>query len=708
MQMIQSLKRKFSTVFQTTLGHCTKFKASLTLRPGTTPVFRPKRPVPYAAIQPLEQELDRLQQAGVITPVNYSAWAAPIVVVKKPNKQLRICADFSTGLNAALDNHQYPLPVPEDIFAKLNGGTCFANLDLSDVYLQVEVAEDSRELLTINTHRGLLQYNRLPFGVKSAPSIFQQLMDTTLAGITGAAAYLDDIIVMGHTQSDLLNTLDNVLTRIQEHGFYLREDKCDFFLSAMKFLGFILDKNGRRPDPENTNEIRNMPPPSDMSSLRSFLGLVSHYSSFLPDMHRLRAPLKQLRTKSSTWKWSSECEVSFNEIKSLLTSDLLLTHYDPSRDIVVASDASDKGMGAVISHVYADGSQKAIAHAARSLTTAEKNYSQIEKEALAIIYAVKKFHKMLYGRRFTLLTDHKPLLTIFGSKKGIPVYTANRLQRWALTLLAYDFDISYQSTTSIGQADALSRLIGPHKQNQEDTVIASVEAESDIAFIINDVSNNLPVTSDAVRHATLQDPLLKQVAYFQRSKWPTTCKSAELQQFYQRSHSLSIVNDCILFADRVVIPKILQTKVLRQFHTGHPEINRMKALARSFVYWPFMDKQLEELAKSCNKCAVAAKAPQKEAIHPWPTPDKPWTRVHVDFAGPVNGNNVLVVVDSYSKWPEVFLMQNTTAGATVSKLRQLFSQFGYPETLVSDNGTQFTSACFSNFCKNCAINHIRH
>ncbi|CAH8629424.1 unnamed protein product [Schistosoma rodhaini] len=222
-KVLENLKGKFAAVFQNSLGHCTKVKVHLPLKADAKPIFRPRRPVPYAALELVDQELNRLQQAGVIQPVNYSAWAAPIVVIRNPNGTIRICADFSTGLNAALDEYQYPLPVPEDLFAKLNGGTCFAKIDFSDAYLQVEVDDDSRELLTINTHRGLFQYTRLPFGIKTAPAIFQQIIDTMLTGIPGAAAYLDDIIVMGSTNSELSDRLHQVLNRVLEYGFQLRE-----------------------------------------------------------------------------------------------------------------------------------------------------------------------------------------------------------------------------------------------------------------------------------------------------------------------------------------------------------------------------------------------------------------------------------------------------------------------------------------------------
>lgn len=269
------------------------------------------------------------------------------------------------------------------------------------------------------------------------------------------------------------------------------------------------------------------------------------------------------------------------------------------------------------------------------------------------------------------------------------------------------FETDGKPTTSMGQADALSRLIDSHQQEKEDIVIASIESEPDVKFLLRNALQDLPVTAEAVRTETLRDPLLKKVAQYHRTSWPSSYPSTELQQYYQRRQSLSIVDDCILFAERVVIPKSLQERVLRQFHAGHPGITRMKALARSYVYWPHMDKQIEELAQRCQKCANAQKAPRKAELHSWQMPTKPWCRIHADFAGPINGQNFLIVVDAYSKWPEVFLMDSPTTNATISKLRQIFGRFGCPETLVTDNGTQFTSAVFTEFCKSCAMQHLR-
>ncbi|XP_061510157.1 uncharacterized protein K02A2.6-like [Anopheles gambiae] len=479
----------------------------------------------YPKVPKVDAELERLETNGIISPVQFSDWAAPIVVVRKSdNVSVRVCGDYSTGLNNALECDRHPLPHPDDLFAELAGARYFTHLDLSDAYLQVEVEVESRKLLTVNTHRGLFQYNRLPPGVKSAPGAFQRIIDSMVAGISGVKPYLDDIFIAGRTKEEHDRILYAVLERVREYGFHLRLEKCRFALPQIGFLGLIVDKDGIRPDPSKTEAIAKMPPPKDVKQLRSYLGAINYYGRFVPQMKHLRAPLDDLLKKDARWNWTKECQKSFEQFKTILLSDLLLTHYDPSKEIIVAADASKYGLGAVVMHRFPTGEVKAIAHASRSLTAAEMNYGQVEKEALALIFAVTRFHKMLYGRHFTLETDHQPLLKVFGSKKGIPVYTANRLQRWALTLLLYDFGIKHISTMNFGYADFLSRLMSSQRRPDEDYVIAAVYVESEAKAILEDSINNLPVTHQMIVAETRKDAVLQQVISYINEGWPASVK----------------------------------------------------------------------------------------------------------------------------------------------------------------------------------------
>ncbi|CAO4363315.1 unnamed protein product [Caenorhabditis nigoni] len=701
----EELKEKFPEVFAEGLGRCTKEKAVLTVDKDTSPVYRPKRPVSFEAREVVEKELDRLESMGVLKKVNHSKWAAPLVCVKKAGGDLRVCADFKTGLNNALQDEDHPIPVPEDIFASLNGGRFFSTVDLKDAYLQVELTEESKELCTINTHRGLYQYQRLAFGLKTAPMVFQRIMDKMISGLDGVTAYLDDIIIVGSTEKEHKENLFKLFSRITEYGFRVKLEKCTFLEEEIKFLGFIVDKNGRRPDEEKIRAIKNMDTPKGEKELRSFMGMITYYGSFIPRMKALRGPLDVLLGKDVDWKWTSVEEKLFQKLKDTLTSDLNLTHYQPTLPLIVAADACDYGIGAVISHRMPDGTEKPIAHAAKSLNAAEKNYSQIEKEGLGLIFAVKKFHKYLYGRKFLLRTDHKPLLSIFGSKKGIPVHSQNRLVRWSTILLAYDFDIEYIKTDDFGQADALSRMIQKIPTEDEDIVIAQVEL--DVEGSLQSAVRKLPINVVDVQEETRKDKLLKKVIKLvSKGPWPKKVDES-LKQFNSIKDSLAVVQECLMFGDRVVVPYSLQRAVLKQLHEGHPGMVRMKQLARSFVYWPMMDDDVEKVVARCNTCQVHGKTPRKVPLVPWETPERVWQRVHVDYAGPDNGQYYLVAVDAKSKWAEVKIVKSITAMSTVRTLKEIFSHNGFPETIVSDNGTQFVSKEFSTMCQDSGIVHIR-
>ncbi|XP_055612445.1 uncharacterized protein K02A2.6-like [Uranotaenia lowii] len=453
-----------------------------------------------------------------------------------------------------------------------------------------------------------------------------------------------------------------------------------------------------------------MPPPHVVPSLRSYLGAVNYYGKYVKEMRALRYSMDQLLKTGVKFEWSKACQTSFDKFREVLQSPLLLTHFNPKLDIIVSADASNVGIGARIDHRFPDGNVKAICHVSRGRTPAESNYSQTEKEGLAFIFAVTRFHRIIYGRRFILETDHKPLLSIFGSKQGIPVFTANRLQRWALTILLYDFEIRYVSTDSFGHADILSRLINRHIRPEEEYVIASLELEHMVRTVVHQSLSNFPLSFKVIQSETGKDNTLQQVIRFIQSGWPpkqSSISDGKLQQFFQRREDLSVVAGCVMYGERLTIPTGNQKRVLQQLHKGHPGIERMRSVARQYVYWPSIDEDIAKLVRACHECASVAKTDRKTDLESWSTSEKPWERLHLDYAGPVDGYYYFVLVDSYSKWPEIVHTKEITTTATLRMLRGIFYRFGVPKKVVSDNGTQFTSYQFERFCDTNAIMHLK-
>ena len=346
----------------------------------------------------MEQELEHLERERIITPVQFSDWAAPIVLVVKSDGSIRIYDDYWLTVNQASRLYAYPLPKVEELFASLARGKSFTKLDLQHAYQQLMLEERSKPLTTINTHRGLFHYNRLPFGVSSAPGIFQRMMDNLLQGLSHVHVYLDDILITGKTEEQHLENLETVLHKLETAGLRLRRSKCTFMAPEVEYLGHKISPQGLHPTPDKIKAIRDAPKPESVNELKSFLGLLSYCSRFLPNAS---STLYSLLQSNKKWAWSGKEQAAFDTAKGMLQSTSLLVHYDPTKPLILACDASPYGVGAVLSHMMEDGSEKPVAFASMTLAPAEKNYSQLEKEGLAIVYGVKKFHTYLCGCHFT-------------------------------------------------------------------------------------------------------------------------------------------------------------------------------------------------------------------------------------------------------------------------------------------------------------------
>ncbi|KAK3528991.1 hypothetical protein QTP70_014114 [Hemibagrus guttatus] len=513
--------------------------------------------------------------------------------------------------------------------------------------------------------------------------------------LPGVVCYLDDILVTGTDEESHLQHLDATLERLKEYGLRVCEDKCEFFQFSVEYLGHVIDASGLHTSPSKVKAIVDAPVPKNVSQLRSFLGLLNYYGRFIPNIAMLLKPLHKLLCHENNWKWTSECQESFIRAKETLLRSNALTHFDPALPIQLACDASPYGVGAVLSHIMPNGQERPIAFASRSLSKAEANYAQIEREALSIVFGVRKFYQYIFGRKFTLLTDHCPLTAIFGPHHGIPSLAASRMQRWALLLSAHTYDIKYWKSELHGNADGLSRL--PLTDRVKEAQVAEI-------FYFSQVER-APATAAQVRKGTRNDPVLSKVMDMVMTGKGES-DDLELKPYVSRRHELSVQSGCLLWGRRVIIPLALRKPVLKQLHVGHCGMVRMKEIARSYFWWPGVDGQIEEKARTCTSCQCIRNVPQLAPLHPWEYPEKPWHRIHVDFAGPVEEKMLLVVMDEHRKWPEVAIMKSTSAEKTIEKLGEIFSRFGSPVQLVSDNGPQFTSHEMATFLLANGVQHI--
>ena len=694
---LKAALQRYPGVFQDGLGTFKGFQAKIYVDPDATPRFHPARSVPYALREMVEQELRRLQENGTIEPVDFADWAAPIVVVVKQDKSsVRICGDFSVTINPVSKLDRYPIPRVEDLFAKLSKGKYFSKLDLSHAYQQLPLDEDSRKYVVINTHRSLFRFTRLPFGISSAPEIFQRVIESLLQGIEGVVVYLDDILVSGSSEEEHLRALEAVLSRLDSAGLRVKKIKCEFMQQSVTYLGHRIDSEGLHPLTDRIRAIREVPTPTSVSTLKSYLGMLSYYSKFLEGLSTVLHPLYKLLRKKVTWRWGESQAKAFQASKEMLTSDSCLTHFDSSLPLILACDASPYGIGAVLSHRMPDGSERPIGYASRSLNSAKKNYSQLEKEGLSCVFGVRKFHQYLFGHSFQLVTDHKPLLGLIKEDRAVSVQASARIKRWSLLLSNYEYTLLFRGTAAHGNADALSRLPLPEVPDP-----SSMPPE---LVLLAEHLDDSPVTAADIRAWTRRDRTLSQVLQYVQQGWPAK-GDPNLEPFSSRRLELSSFDGCVMWGTRIVIPPQGRQAVLQELHEGHPGITRMKGLARMYVWWPGINADVEKSVWLCRHCQETQSSPPLAPLNPWQWPTRPWARLHLYFAGPIQGRMILVAVDAHSKWIEAISTSTTSSAVVIEELRVLFAKFGLPESLVTDNATCFTSQEFKFFLKKNGIHH---
>ena len=774
-ELCKKLCGLYPSVFDGGLGLFKGAEARMHVKPGHEDALksvglRPCAKTAYGLQSEVDEKYDEMYDTFWV-PIDgrelfVASQVVPVVNKKKKDKpdgkkNVRLCVNYKNTINDHLLDEPHVFSTCNEQFDKLKG-EYRSTIDLSGAFNQIAVPEGfSQKVLAVVTPRGYAIPTRMPFGVKTAPGIWTSNMNKLIHGMGGrkplksTACIVDDVCVTGATPKEHLENLHELIYRLYAAGLKANMSKCSFYQDEVKFLGKIVDKNGIRLDPATTSAIENMPSPSNQGQLQSFLGHMSYIGRHVPDIRLARAPLDALMKTDAKFVWTAEREDAFNKCKKLASNAATLAHFDPNVPLVLTTDASPVGLGACLAHRVTENGKsflKPLSYASCSLKAAERNYAQIDREGLAIYWAVKHYRQYLYGNKFELHTDCSALVKIFGPKNDLGGCAIGRLNRWAAKLMDYNFTITHIKGKTNKTCDSLSRLPVPPAGEllapfptgvgkpvsaaslagdlsvkcaavdnifAAEEIILSVsclaqlpdpgECEFSISKIIGSAPtvawDILPLTVKDVANATRTDgvygKLLTAIRAGELNKEDIT-----LKPFMSVFDDLYIEQDVIWYGSRLVVPTKQQQRLLEELHQTHFGVVKMKEVSRRYFWWPLIGKQIEQLAHKCSGCRKYRKKPIPAPLCPWPYSRRPMERVHIDFCE-YRGKMLLIMVDSFSKYYWCHIMNNdTTSSKTLAVLFGWFCERGFPTTLVSDNGPQFTSKEFEERTKKWGVKHL--
>ncbi|KAL4007327.1 hypothetical protein ACER0C_001179 [Sarotherodon galilaeus] len=657
------LARVFSKDLAVSLPPHRPYDCGIDLHPGA--------PLPtsrlYSISRPERETMERYitdsLSAGLIRP-STSPLGAGFFFVQKKDKSLRPCIDFR-GLNKITVKNRYPLPLLVSAFELLQGATIFSKLDLRNAYHLVRIREGDEWKTAFNTHLGHFEYLVMPFGLTNAPAVFQAMVNDVLRDFINhfVFVYLDDILIFSKTRAEHVKQVRLVLQRLLENRLFVKGEKCQFHVQSVPFLGFIVEEGQLRADPAKVKAVVEWPEPKTRRELQRFIGFANFYRRFIRDFSKVVSPLTQLTSPKQPFLWSSSAQQAFAHLKQLFSSAPILIQADLTRPFVVEVDASDSGVGAVLSQ-RVEGKLHPCAFFSQRLTQAERNYDVGDRELLAIKLALEEWRHWLEGSEHPVViwTDHKNLAYIQAAKR-----LNARQARWALFFTRFNITITYRPGSRNTKPDALSRQFAPH-------------------------------TDDGER----QRPILPATCIVGAITWEIERVVKEAQQ---REPDPGTGPDGLLF-----VPTTVRSRVIHWAHTArfscHPGKNRTISFLQRLFWWPSLIRDVRDYVAACPTCArnKTPSAPQAGLLRPLPVPKRPWSHIAVDFVTglpPSSGNTtILTIVDRFSKAAHfVALIKLPTALETAQLLTQhVFRLHGIPQDIVSDRGPQFTSQVWRAFC----------
>ena len=700
------------------------------------PIHVPFRRIAHH-LQPLiTKNIEEMLLYNIIRPSN-SPYSTIAVLVPKKDGERRFCIDYRK-LNADTVKDKYPLPRIDVTIDYLYGAKIFSTIDLFSGYWQIEIDEADKFKTAFTTDDGHFEFNRMPFGLTNAPATFQRLMNSILRPALKkfALVYLDDIIIFSKSIEEHFVHIQKVLDLLREGGMKIKIPKCTFLKLMVKYLGHIISEIGIQPDPQKVESIKNYPIPKNVDQLRSFLGLAGYYRKFVQNYADKAHALTVLTRKDTEWKWAQEQDESFQFLKNCLLSPPILRYPNFAREFILHTDASGFGVGSVLAQMHWEAGEEkevVIAYTSQHLNDTQMNWSTIEKEAYAIIHAVRTFYPYLYGRKFKVLTDHRPLQWLMSIKEP-----TGKLARWALLLQEFDIDISYRPGRINQNADCLSRI----PKQDVDTQIKSPEIPM-ICFVTKEIETEQLNDSYCIRarqkynrakklHEELSreansdiDETIDEVLRHSRENSPNRendqDSSSSSDDGYQEEQTrfVELFNGLIATSDgRILVPKSLREKVLKRFHSspyaGHLGIKKTTDRIKRRFKWAKMMQDIKNYVRSCELCAKRkATGNSKAPLHPIPPPQHVWQMIAMDIVGPLTPSPekhlyILVIGEYLTKYIiTVPLFDQTADSVARAFVNNVVLLHGVPEKVLTDQGGNFQSNLMDVLYKQFGIERLR-
>lgn len=670
------------------LGRTDVIKHSISLIPGTSPRYIPAYRLPHSRKQVAEDLVEEMKQDGIVR-ASSSPFNSPLILIPKPDGSFRPCVDYR-ALNAITVPDRFPMPVLGEILQSLGDTRIFSNLDLLSGYWQIGLEEESKPLTAFSTPREHLEFEVMPFGLCNAPSTFSRLMSQIFRDLEGnqMLCYLDDILIFSKDVESHLRALDEILQRLQDAGLKLKLRKCKFFGKQIKFLGHVISDKGIGVQEEKVEAIANFPIPKDQKGLKRFLGMAGYYRPFVANFSKIAYGLTKLLKKDTPYVWAEEQDEAFNHLKQKLMSAPILCYPDFKKPFIIATDASDTGIGAVLLQKEKR-KYMPIAFASRALNPTEQRYSVTQREALAVVWGLRKFRDTCLGYPVTILTDHQPVLGLFKGRN-----LTGKLARWFLQIQEMEPEMKYIPGTANTIADALSRVHQPPDEGVSTTTkpcytISVQQVELDLDLIRTEQEK------DADYQQFLQE----------YTRNPTRYEEYEYIDgiLFKRFSNETKDHLCIC------VPKTLRTQVLHILHShrlsGHPGPKKTKKQAKRNYFWQGMASDVDKYIRQCEICLAHKGRPNAPApLEQYPSTLEPWEYVGMDFIGPFPTSergcrHILVFIDYLSRYCEIVPTKDRTAVTVAEALRhRIITRHSCPRVLVSDNAREFVSELFDKLC----------